>query len=253
MKQPAFTEEEFENALEDAEETQETFSELLNEAEAAANASDRSVAATKFDAALNMSPHNPYLRQQTALHTYKSKLPSEPLALMAAKQILDPLKPDSSNDPETLGMSGAIHKRLWFQNKDRATLDLAIHYYQKGFELRGDYYNCGNAAICLELRSSLQDDENEVLFDRMLATKIRRAVAESLFDLVASSDFGTRDDCIWIFATLANCLFALPRVAEATEFEAKFLALNPANWQKRTYFEGKKTLLEVHKLNSAEE
>jgi hypothetical protein len=50
--------------------------------------------------------------QQLALATYKSK-DLEPIkALTDAQAILTPLDPEGANDPETLGLWGAIHKRL---------------------------------------------------------------------------------------------------------------------------------------------
>ena len=247
LKQPKFTDEEFEEVLADAEEAQEKFSSLLSDAEAATDASDHKTAAQKFKALLQMRPDNPYLRQQTALHTYKAKAPSEPLALMNAQMILAPLSPEKSNDPETLGLSGAIFKRLWQHNNDIATLDQAIHFYEKGFELRGDYYTGENAATCLELRAQLQTSEDEALYDRMTATKIRSNIIETLLVTVADADFSERSDQIWIYATLANCLFAVGRTQESEEFEKEFLGLQPADWQSETYFTEKSKLLDIQK------
>jgi len=248
LKQPDFTDEEFEEVLVDAEKAQEKFSSLLSEAETAADASKHSIAASKFKALLELRPDNPYLRQQAALHTYKSKSPSEPLALMKAQLILEPLEPEKSNDPETLGLSGAIYKRLWGYNKDRATLDQAIQHYQKGFELRGDYYNGENAATCLEIRSDLQEVEDEALFDRMSALKIREAIVENLLAAIASEDFDERADQHWVYATLANCCLALGRKEEAERFEALFEEQEPADWQRNTYIDGKNKVIEIHKI-----
>lgn len=246
LRQPAFTDKEFEELLSDAEEAQENFAVLLREAEDAADNSDHLTAARKFKAILERDKNNPYLRQQTALHTYKSKAPSEPLALMNAQLILAPLEPDKSNDPETLGLSGAIHKRMWTHNEDRATLDQAILYYQKGFDLRGDYYTGENAATCLEIRSRLQDDVNEALFDRMSAAKIRRAIVDSLKIAINGPEFETRSDKLWVFATFANCLFSLGYADEATFYESRFIAENPVEWQRETYFLEKEKIKSIH-------
>lgn len=243
LRQPTFTDAEFEELLEDAEDAQERFSSLIDEAEKASDASKHADAARNFEKLLDMRPDNPYLRQQAALHTYKSKSPSEQISLMKAMQILTPLDPEKSNDPETLGLSGAIYKRLWDQNKDEATLNKAIQFYEKGFELRGDYYNGENAATCLEIRSTIQTDANEALFDRMSAQKIRGAVIERLRMDVADENFAERSDQLWVYATLANCLFALGDNGEADKYEAKFLNEEPADWQKETYFEGKSRAL----------
>lgn len=239
LQEPTFSDSEFEEVLVDAEETQEKFSDLLSEAESAAGGSAHDTSASKFKAALDMSPDNVYLRQQAALHTYKSKIPSEPIALMKALSILEPLEPEKSNDPETLGLSGAIYKRMWFHNNDLQTLNLAIHFYEKGFELRGDYYNGENAANCLDMRATLQNDDNEALYDSMSANKIREAIIENLHDIVKGDDFDERSDQIWIYATLANCYFATGKVDNAKQYEAEFFSLNPAKWQIETYENGK--------------
>ena len=253
LRQPTYTEEEFEHVLAHAEETQEKFSTLLGEAEAAADASDHGLAAAKFNALLEMRPQNSYLRQQAVLHTYKAEKPSPFLALNTANMLLDPLQPEATNDPETLGLSGAIHKRLWDLTEDRETLNLAISRYQKGFELRGDYYTGENAATCLEVRSTLQEAEDEALFDRMSARKIREAIIEGLLETVAGEAFAERADQLWVFATLANCCFALERAEEAEQFEAEFLSRQPADWQKDTYFDGKKRVLDFHQNKSQTE
>jgi tetratricopeptide (TPR) repeat protein len=243
LRQPSFTDAEFEELLEDAEDAQEKFSSLIDEAEKASDASKHSDAAQNFEKLLEMRPDNPYLRQQAALHTYKSKTPSEPIALMKAMQILAPLEPEKSNDPETLGLSGAIYKRLWDQTQDKATLNQAIKFYEKGFELRRDYYNGENAATCLEIRSIMQPEPNEALYDRMSAQKIRREVIDNLRIDVADENFSERADQLWIYATLANCLFALDHAEEAEKYEALFLKKGPADWQQETYFEGKGKVL----------
>lgn len=239
LRGPTFSDTEFEEVLVDAEDTQEKFSTLLSDAETAADNSLHDVAANKFKAALEMSPENSYLRQQAALHTYKSKAPSEPLALMNAQLILEPLEPTKSNDPETLGLSGAIYKRLWAHTNDLETLNHAIHFYQKGFELRGDYYTGENAANCLDIRSALQSDSNEALFDRMSATKIREAVIENLVSIVNGNDLSERSDQIWIYATLANCSFSVGKLDDALLYEKEFFSLEPAIWQVETYENGK--------------
>ncbi|MYF45728.1 MAG: DUF4071 domain-containing protein [Rhodobacteraceae bacterium] len=242
LKEPNYTEEEFEESLDDAEEDQDNFSSLLDSAEQAATDSNHLIAAKNFKLLLEQAPNNPYLRQQAALHTYKSKDPSEPLALIEATNLLKPLEPEKSNDTETLGLSGAIYKRLWNHNKDRKTLDLAIKYYKKGFDLNGDYYTGENAALCLEKRSKLHDEAAEKLYDKMTALKIRETIVNNLETTVISENFDERTDQIWIFATLSHCLFALNRKSEANKYEKKFYDLESAEWVKKTYLEAKKML-----------
>ena len=56
---------------------------------------------------------DPYIIQRLALATYKSKYPTVIEALKEAHELLQTLNPKTANDPETLGLWGAVHKRLW--------------------------------------------------------------------------------------------------------------------------------------------
>jgi len=88
-----------------------------------------------------LQPDDPYVIQQLALATYKSEQPDRLTALQRAKEILLPLAPEVSSDAETVGLWGAIHKRVWDVNGDRADLDRAIAAYERGFYLRRDTIN----------------------------------------------------------------------------------------------------------------
>src|SRR5262245_372009 len=56
---------------------------------------------------------DPFVVQQLALSTYKSTDLDAHAALKEARTILEELSPKSTTDPETLGLWGAIHKRLY--------------------------------------------------------------------------------------------------------------------------------------------
>lgn len=243
LKKPFLTEQEFEEVIEDAEEVQESFSNLLNRAESASRNSNHSIAAKCFIELLYLRPSDSYLRQQAALHTYKAELPSETTALISANVLLESLKPITSNDPETLGISGAIYKRLWKSTKDLETLNIAITLYNRGFEVRGDYYNGENAATCLDIRSHIQTDENEKLFDQMSANKIRESIVEKLEEVINQNNFGDRSDQKWIFATLANCYFSLKNDDLGNSFEQKFYQSKPAEWETKTYLGNKNSTI----------
>ncbi len=99
---------------------------------------------------LERLPSDVYLKQQLALATYKSKKPDVTTALNTAKAILQELKPRTTTDPETLGLWGAVHKRLWEVGKDGRDLDEAIWGYGKGFWVKDDHYNGINLAFLPE-------------------------------------------------------------------------------------------------------
>jgi hypothetical protein len=102
-------------------------------------------------------PEDPYIIQQLALVTYKAKqgtLEKEIAALREACDLLYKLNPATSNDTETLGLWGAVHKRLWDKAKDTVALDKAVRSYERGFFLRNDYYNGINFAYLLNIRAA---------------------------------------------------------------------------------------------------
>jgi hypothetical protein len=79
----------------------------------------------------SLLPNDPYVLQQLALATYKSKYPDPITALNQANHILtERLNAETTNDPETLGLCGAVHKRLWELGRDREQLDGAIASYE---------------------------------------------------------------------------------------------------------------------------
>ena len=122
-----------------------------------------------------MQPNDPYVIQQLALATYKSELPDKLSALRKAKDILAPLAPATSSDAETVGLWGAVHKRLWQEGKDRADLDRAIRAYARGYFLKTDYWNGINFAYLLNVRSSISAGD-EAIADRVQARRIRSEV-----------------------------------------------------------------------------
>lgn len=243
LQQPRLTEEEYAELLDETEAAQERLSSYMRSGEQALKESRHQDAARAFAAASQMKPDEPYIVQKLALATYKSKQPSELDALITGLRIIERLDPDRSNDPETLGITGAMRKRLWLLTKDSVQLDAAIRFYGRGFEVRRDYYNGENLAACYDYRAEIQTDSAEAQYDRMSARKVRNALLEFLAEAVAMPSFSERSDQRWIYATLANCSFALGRDEEANGYEEAFSAENPAAWEVETYEHGKAAAL----------
>src|SRR5207248_10316967 len=125
----------------------------------------------------DLMPTDSYIMQKMALATYKSEYPSPKQALEEAKSLLSKLEPKGCNDTETLGLWGAVHKRLWEVTSDRANLDEAVFAYEKGFYLKNDYYNGINLAFLLNIRAALPDAKApEAITDLVLAQRTRRKV-----------------------------------------------------------------------------
>lgn len=247
--QPRMSDEQFEALIERSEENEERFSEVVKQGEHALRNDHYADAVRFFSSAATMRPEEPYLKQQLALATYKGKEPSEIASLVSALKIISELEPDNSNDPETLGIAGAIHKRIWNITRDSAELQLAVKYYGRGFEVRRDYYNGENYALCLNYCVELGGGKKEEGYYEVGARKVREELVEILTGVVQSPQFDDRSDQKWVVATLANTLFGLRREAEAIRHEQQFYKYgergNLANWERETYEKGKQEVLRV--------
>jgi ABC-type spermidine/putrescine transport system permease subunit II len=143
------------------------------------------------------------------------------------------LEPQTSNDTETLGLWGSVHKQLWELTKDERHLDEAVRAYERGFYLRNDYYNGINFAFLLDCRAAELGGEDAVA-DRVQARHIRERVVGICKQVLAEGIRGETENKkseeeYWIRATLVEALFGLGRAAESeVEFTiAKEVAPEP--------------------------
>jgi hypothetical protein len=195
-----------------------------------------------LDRIQNVQPKDPYVIQQRALATYKSQYPGVIISLQAAKDELQALKPDTSSDAETVGLWGAIHKRLWNVTKDRADLDKAIRSYGRGYFIKSDYYNAINFAFLLNVRASVSQGD-DAMVDRVLARRVRTEVL-TLCDALLDADNKKRadaadklkdDDIFWINATKVEALLGLNCAKESDTLCAEILkGLEPDDWRVNT-------------------
>ncbi len=125
-----------------------------------------------------MPPEDAYLLQRLALATYKSKLPTEHEALLEAQELLRLLHPDISNDMQTLGLWGSVHKRLWELDPKPQYLDEAVTAYERGFNMANDYYNGINFAFLLNVRAACTAGTDDAIADKVMAGRVRRKVID---------------------------------------------------------------------------
>lgn len=234
LQQPTMSDAEFAALVKKVEQVDEALRQVLHEGEAAIKASRFSDAVTAFSKAVAIKPDDPYLQQRLALATYKSKAPNELLALAKALDIINQLQPDKSNDPETLGLAGAINKRLAELTQDPAYQDIALSYYRRGWEVSRDYYNGENLANCYARRASTSEGDEQVYF-RMSAQKTWISVIDLLEKTLQEPSFADRSDKKWVYATLANCSFNLGRNESGLAYEEKFMSEKPEAWEIDTY------------------
>ena len=207
------------------------------------------VNATKFwHKASKLAPNENYFIQQEALCRYKSKEPSVQMALMDAVNIITPLL-EGTNDPETLGISGSIYKNLYRETDDVELLERAIEYYGKGYKIRNDYYNGENYALCLNIKGNVMDDHDMKIYTKMESQMTRKNIIKDLEEIIELGEIVEREDKKWIYATLANCYYALENIEKYQEYEKIFFDEILKDWEKETY---KSNLEELKKLLGGE-
>ncbi len=188
---------------------------------------DYATARLLLQTALAMAPNDAYVVQQLALVTYKGKQPDEKTALEEARRILLALDPLHSNNAETLGLWGAVHKRLYGITGERAALDASIYAYEKGYRLLTDHYNGINWAFLLNMRAAASTDRAEAIADFVLARRTRADVLQQctlLLPTVKEHD-DTRDERYWLMATAAEAAVGLGDEAAAAAWLAKAVPL----------------------------
>lgn len=241
--QPRMSDEQIEALIQKSEDNEEHFAYIFESAEAALRTDNFDEAIANFAQAAEIKPNDTYITQRLALATYKSEKPSKTSALSMALAIINTLEPDESNDPETLGIAGAIHKRLWHLTKEDEELNLAIKYYGRGFDVRRDYYTGENQAICLNFRAELETDPIEQSYYNVSARKVREELELILDDILKSEAFEERSDKKWVLATMANVTMGLGKTEKSQHFEKRFLdfqgAGHLAQWEIDTFYAGK--------------
>jgi len=249
LVQPRMSDEQIEALIQQSEESEEHFAYILESGEAALRADQFDAAIINFSQAAQIKAGDTYITQRLALATYKSQAPSKISALVKSLSIINSLEPDDSNDPETLGIAGAIHKRLWQVTEDIAELNLAIKYYGRGFDIRRDYYTGENQAICLNYRAEQETDPVEQSYYRVSARKVREELEGILNAILNSPTFEERSDKKWVLASMAHVLIGVGKSEDAQRFERSFLELkstgNLAQWEVDTFNSSKDAL---HKL-----
>ena len=211
---------------------------MLEQARAAMNA-DRFVLAKQLLQTVHeqMLPNDQYVLQQLALATYKSKDPDPATAFAAARHILQAkLNAESTNDPETLGLWGAVHKRLWEVTAERAQLDSAIAGYERGFYLKQDFYNGINLAFLLNVRAGEHRKAGEIadaVADFVLAQRVRREVIP-ICERARAAGPRTPADNYWILATLWEAAHGLQDAESVAKWQPLAEAAATAPWMLET-------------------
>jgi hypothetical protein len=185
---------------------------------------------------------DPYILQRLALATYKSNYPSPEEALKGARDLLALLEPQTSNDTETLGLWGSVHKRLWELTKESGYLDEAVRAYERGFYLRNDYYNGINYAYLLNERAAHPVGFAEAIADFVQARRVRQEVISICSQWLTSNPPAARLPAgsklavirYWVLATLAEAHIGLEEEAPGQQRLEEAFAAAPEPWMKQS-------------------
>lgn len=237
----------------------ESFASLIEQAEQAKKKKEFEKALNFFATAKKFALSNmtlkdnlPLIVSRQALCTYKSKKPNELESLVNAKIILEELNPQQSNDIEIIGLTGAINKRLYELTSDNSYLENAIFSYEKGFQLKQDYYNGINAAFMLYKKAWLLNTQHKAYEDiKLNADYLRNSVLEISLRLENEEGFSEKQDAIWVLLTIAEAYNYKGNITKQTEYEekAKKMAENKKDDFAISSYQEQKNKIEDIKIN----
>lgn len=244
---PSFTEQEIKDLQADKN-SEQSISDLLNEAESAKNSSDFTKAIELLEKASKFTPANHFIIQRLALATYKSKKPTPKEALEKAKTILTSLNPEVTTDIETLGLSGAINKRLFELENKIEFLNKALWFYERGYYISNDYYNGINAAYLHTIKSTLENDKFEAYSHYGQANIIRKKVIEICNEIIESKIWADRDDKQWVYFSLAEAFLGIGDINNVEITIGKAMEEIKGDFSVKSFLEQQQKLTDVIEL-----
>jgi len=211
---------------------------LLEQAQKRINDSDFASARVLLEEARKRRPTDSFVIQRLALSTYKSKQPDAVTALADALELLRVLKPDTCNNPETLGIYGAIHKRMWEINPAPKLLDIGIMAYARAFALKQDHYTGINFAFMLDLRAREHlkaGQRDDAITDHTLAMRMRKDVAQIARAHLERLPEEPGNEHFWVLASLWEAALGTGETVAMAGYEAALRSMNVADWMQDTW------------------
>lgn len=240
---PTLSDEEFLDLVQSVKKNEENISDIVNKAEVLKKDGKFNESIIEWKKLHRLLPSNDYVVQQLALVQYKSKYPNETLALDEALTTIKKLEPKKSLDLETLGITGAIYKRLFKLNNNFEYLDEAIIYYKKGYVIKNDYYNGENYANCFLLKTrqgNLEIGEKEYLIFE--SKKVYKEIIKLLEQKIQEGEIN-----YWMYASLAVSYLCVGDQTNYKKYEKEFLKNTSVDWEVSTY---KDTITDIEELLS---
>jgi hypothetical protein len=238
----------------------ESLASVIDAAEIAKKTNDLSLAISLFGCAIAIQTKvkvdakpDLFLAQRLALVTYKGGEKPDAdgnidpkIAIAALHQAEDILvkfcAPKISTDPETLGLCGAINKRLFELNNDLEYLDRAIRFYERGFYVKQDYYNGINVAYMYTQRANLLTDRFDTIVSYGHANMIRQSVVRICNELIDDeAAFAQRGDKQWVYMTIAEAYQGLGLTSDEQRLTPRIEAVATA-FGRQSYLQQKAKL-----------
>ncbi len=168
--------------------------------------------------------------QELALCTYKdTDLPADERLDRALAILREVEDLSMTKSQETLGLTGAIHKRKWELDSQKAQLERALLYYKRGYQEGAENdqgYTGINAAFVLDLLARQEEEEaqkSNIASDtaperRAEARKIREDIIEKVTPLIKQPSTDWLQGKWWFYSTIAEAHFGLGNYDEAVHW-----------------------------------
>lgn len=178
----------------------------------------------------NQGKNRLLLAQRLALVTYKDPdLPPDERLDDALKILQEADDLQNTKDQETLGLTGAIHKRRWELDGQKQHLERSLAFYLRGYEqgVEHDFGYTGiNAAFMLDLIAEQEEEEarqanielQSTADRRSKARKIRENIAKTLVEMAEKAEQAWLKEQWWFFVTIAEAYFGLGEYEEALKW-----------------------------------
>lgn len=230
---PSLDDSDYEKVLEKALHKEQTISNYIEQANSLKKQNNFEDSVEIWNKLHDAIPNNDYVTQQLAFAIYKAKKPNETIALQKALEVIMTLAPNTSLDLETLGITGAIYKRLYKVNNNFDYLEEAIKMYQRGYTIRNDYYTGENYANCLLFKTKKEGiSTEETIYLQFSSKKIYSEIIDLLLTEIKKSEID-----YWMYATLSTSYYVIGDNENHKKYEKLFLTHLSANWEQETYFE----------------
>jgi len=185
--------------------------------------------------------------QKRALSTYKDPDLQTDAKLERALAILQGAEDlATTRDQETLGLAGAIYKRMWEHTGRERQLETSLAFYLRGSRqgVRSDFGYTGiNAAFVLDVLADIESPEGqagttftEVAAQRRgQAAQIRETIVAELPGMAGETATVWLNATWWFLVTVGEAYFGLGNYAESETWFRKAAALpNVSDWERES-------------------